>query len=54
MREVLRDVEGELKPTKEWIPDWVTISTAYKPKAKKIRPVNENDGTRSAPRGKPD
>jgi len=54
MREVLRDVEGELKPTKEWIPDWVTISTAYKPKAKKIRPVNENDGTGSAPGGKPD
>ena len=54
MREVLRDVERELKLIKEWIPDWVTISTVYKPKAKKIRPVNENNRTRSALRGKPD
>ena len=25
------------------LPDWVTISTAYKPKAKKVRPINKND-----------
>ena len=54
MEEVLRDIGGELKPTKEWIPEWVTISTAYKSKAKKVRPVDKNDGTGRAPRGKPD
>ncbi len=36
MRELLRDVERELKLIKEWILDWVTISTVYKLKAKKI------------------
>ena len=36
------------------LPDWVTISTAYKPKAKKVRPINKNDGLGRAPGGRLD
>ena len=43
---MLRDISRELKLTKEQVPDQVTINTAYKPKAKKIRPVNKNNSTR--------
>ena len=51
---MLRDISRELKLTKEQVLDQVTINTVYKPKAKKIRPVNKNDSTRDAPRQKPD
>ena len=51
---MLRDISRELKPTKEQVPDQVTINIVYKPKAKKIRPVNKNDSTRDTSRQKPD
>ena len=51
---MLRDISRELKPTKEQVPDQVTINTVYKPKAKKIRLVDKNDSTRDALRQKPD
>ena len=54
MKEVLRDIKGELKLTKEQIPDWVIISIAYKPKAQKVRLINKNNSTRGTPRGKLD
>ena len=49
IEEVMRDVDKELKLTKEWVPEQVTVSIAYKPKAKKIQLVNRNNGTRDAP-----
>ena len=54
IKEALRDIKGELKLTKEQIPDWVTISITYKPKAQKVRPINKNNRTRGTSREKPD
>ena len=54
IEEVLRDIKGELRPTREQIPDQITINTAYKPKALKVRPINKNNRTRGTPREKPD
>ena len=54
MKEVLRDIKGELKPTKKQLSDWVTISIAYKPKARKVRLINKNNNTRGSSREKPD
>ena len=45
---MLRDIDRELKLTKEQVPDQVTISIVYKPKAKKVRLVNRNNSTRDA------
>ena len=50
IEEVIRDVNKELKLTKEQVLEQVTISIAYKPKAKKIQLVNGNNSTRDAPR----
>ena len=50
MKEVLRDRKRELKLIK----DWVTINTAYKPKALKVRLINKNNRTRGISREKPD
>ena len=54
IEEVLRDIKGELRPTREQIPDQVTISIAYKPKTQKVRPINKNNSTRDTPREKLD
>ena len=54
MKEVLRDIKGELKPIKKWILDWVTISTAYKSKALKVRPIDKNNRTGGTSGGKLD
>ena len=54
MKEVLRDIKGELKLTKEQLLDWITISIAYKPKARKVRLINKNNSTRDSPREKLD
>ena len=54
MKEVLRDIKGELKLIKKQIPDQVTISIVYKPKAQKVRLINKNNSTRDIPREKPD
>ena len=51
---MLRDVNRELKLTKEQVLDQVTISIVYKPKAKKVQLVNKNDSTRDALREKLD
>ena len=54
IEEVLRDIKEELRPTREQIPDWVTISIVYKPKARKVRPINKNNNTRGTSREKLD
>ena len=54
IEEVLRDIKGELRLIREQIPDWVTISIVYKPKALKVRPINKNNSTRDTPREKLD
>ena len=54
MKEVLRDIKEELRLTREQILDQVTISTVYKPKAQKVRPINKNNNTRDTPREKLD
>ena len=54
MKEVLRDIKGELRTTKEQTLDQVTISIVYKPKAQKVRPINKNNSTRGISREKLD
>ena len=54
IEEALRDIKGELRPTREQILDWVTISIVYKPKAWKVRLINKNNSTRDIPREKLD
>ena len=49
IEEELRDIDRELKLIKEQVLNQITISIAYKPKAKKIRLVNRNNGNRDAP-----
>ena len=51
---MLRDIDRELKLTKEQVPDQVTISIVYKSKAKKVQLVNKNNSTRDASRQKLD
>ena len=54
MKEVLRDIKEELKLIKKQIPDWITISIVYKPKARKVRLINKNNSTRGTSREKLD
>ena len=54
IEEALRDIKGELRPIREQILDQITINTAYKPKALKVRPINKNNRTRGTSREKLD
>ena len=41
--------------TKPWMNQGkINVSTAYKPKSKKVQPINANDGTGEGPGGRPD
>ena len=51
---MLRDKEGELNLTREQVWDQITISTVYKPKAKKIQLVNKNNRIGNTPKQKLD
>ena len=54
IKEVLRDRKRELRLIKEQISDQIIISIVYKPRARKVRPINKNNSTRDTPRKKLD